>query len=190
MCWVGTGARPDICARVARIASRINALIGGDFHRINEPVRIAKECQRATVLHRPLARGGRLVGAARQRATFIIGEGRHIAFRCLWFGGRMLLSGTSRREEGVDWVARSALTDIRHSAQWTSKFTRELVKSSLVGEVVALREMVDHTSPLWSFFRPCESLDPGIAGMGDCEGLFTYSKSKRMIARKYLVRYF
>ena len=84
----------------------------------------------------------------------------------------------------------SALTAIRHSAQWKSKFTRELVKSSLVGEVYALSEMVDHTSPLWSFFRPCESLDPGIAGMGDCEGLFTYSKSKRMIARKYLVRYF
>ena len=48
--WVAAAPRPDIRARSARIASRINALRGSDVYRINELVRVAKEWQRATVL--------------------------------------------------------------------------------------------------------------------------------------------
>ena len=33
--WVAAVPRPDICARVARIASRINALCGSHVYRIN-----------------------------------------------------------------------------------------------------------------------------------------------------------
>ena len=49
-CLVAAVLRPDICARVARIASRINSLFGSDVYRINGLVRAAKEQQRATVL--------------------------------------------------------------------------------------------------------------------------------------------
>ena len=50
LCWVAAVSRPDICARLARIASRINALRGSDSYRINEPIRAAKDWQRPTVL--------------------------------------------------------------------------------------------------------------------------------------------
>ena len=43
-------SRPDICVRMARIASRINSLSGSDVYRINELVRAAKEWQKATAL--------------------------------------------------------------------------------------------------------------------------------------------
>ena len=48
--WVAAVSRQDICARLARIASRINALCGSDVHRIFKLVRDVKGWQRATAL--------------------------------------------------------------------------------------------------------------------------------------------
>ena len=39
LCWVAAVYRPEICARSARIASRINALCASDTYCINELVR-------------------------------------------------------------------------------------------------------------------------------------------------------
>ena len=50
LCWLATVSRPDICARLARITSRIDALQGRDVYRINELMKTAKGCQQATVL--------------------------------------------------------------------------------------------------------------------------------------------
>ena len=50
LCWLATVSRPDICARLARVAPRINAPKGCDVYRINVLVRIAKKWQPATVL--------------------------------------------------------------------------------------------------------------------------------------------
>ena len=36
LCWLVRVSRPDICARLARISSRINELTGGDVYRIND----------------------------------------------------------------------------------------------------------------------------------------------------------
>ena len=36
LCWLATVSRPDICARLARIASRVNVLRRGDIYRIND----------------------------------------------------------------------------------------------------------------------------------------------------------
>ena len=49
-CWVAAVSRPDICARLARRASRITALCGSDVYRNNELAREAGEWQHATVL--------------------------------------------------------------------------------------------------------------------------------------------
>ena len=42
LCWLATVSRPDICARLARIASRINALTGSDVYRINDSAKTVK----------------------------------------------------------------------------------------------------------------------------------------------------
>ena len=42
LCWFATVYRPDICARLARIASRINSLRGRDVYRINDLVKTAE----------------------------------------------------------------------------------------------------------------------------------------------------
>ena len=39
LCWLATVSRPDICATLARIASRINSLQGVDVYRINNSVK-------------------------------------------------------------------------------------------------------------------------------------------------------
>ena len=36
LCWLATASRPDICARLARIAYRVNSLKGSDVYRIND----------------------------------------------------------------------------------------------------------------------------------------------------------
>ena len=50
VCWVTAVSRPDICARLARIASRIDALCGSDVFRIDELVRVTRDWQQATAL--------------------------------------------------------------------------------------------------------------------------------------------
>ena len=48
--WLATVSRPDICARLARIASHINSLQGSDVYRITDLVETVKLRQAATVL--------------------------------------------------------------------------------------------------------------------------------------------
>ena len=48
--WLATVSRPDICARMARIASRTIALQSGNVYRINDVVKTAKKWQPAAVL--------------------------------------------------------------------------------------------------------------------------------------------
>ena len=85
-------------------------------------------------------------------------------------------------------LTSSNLCGPRHLIQWTSKFTRKLVRSSLGGEVYAFSEMLDHTSTIREFYRHCTELYPGIAGMEDCESLFTHLKKNKLVAEKFLVR--
>ena len=47
--WVATVSRPDICACLRRIASRINAVCGSDVYRLNGLVREVKDWQQAPV---------------------------------------------------------------------------------------------------------------------------------------------
>ena len=49
-CWLATVPRPDICARLARIAPRVNSLQGADVYRANDLVNTVKMWQPATVL--------------------------------------------------------------------------------------------------------------------------------------------
>ena len=74
--------------------------------------------------------------------------------------------------------------------QWASRFTRKMVESRLGGVVYALSEMVDHMLLLRDSYEPFEGLNPGAAGLEDCESLFAQLKTQEMIAEKYLVRRF
>ena len=42
---------------------------------------------------------------------------------------------------------------------------------------------------LRDFYGPFGGLNPGMVGLEDCEGLFTYVKTERMIDEKYLARH-
>ena len=84
----------------------------------------------------------------------------------------------------------SPLSGPCHVLQWTSKFTRKLVESSLGGEVYAFSEMIDHMALLREFYAPFSRMSPGLVGTEDCESLFTHSENKKMVTGKYLVRHF
>ena len=50
LCLLATVSRPDIGARSAHIASRVNSLQGSDMYRINDLVKTAKVWQQAAIL--------------------------------------------------------------------------------------------------------------------------------------------
>ena len=87
-------------------------------------------------------------------------------------------------------VMSSNLSGPCHIIQWTSKFTRKLVKSSLGGEVYAFSEMLGHMSMLREFYGHFAGSNPGLIGLEDCESLFTHLKKSKSIAEKFLVRHF
>ena len=65
-----------------------------------------------------------------------------------------------------------------------------MAKSSMGGRVYALSEMVDHMLLLKEFYGPIEGMNPGVAGLEDCESLVTRLRTKKMIAEKFLARHF
>ena len=95
VCWVASVSRPDICARLARIASWISALCGSDVYRINELVRAAEGWQQATALKYASSslsweapgRGDKVHGVLRKRGgtvTWRINDLSRMARCCLW----------------------------------------------------------------------------------------------------------
>ena len=84
----------------------------------------------------------------------------------------------------------SSLSGPCHVLQWTSKFTRKLVKSSLGGEVYAFSEMADHMALIREFYAPFVGSSPGTVGLEDCESLFNHLRTKKMITEKFLVTQF
>ena len=50
LCWLAPVSKPDICASLANIASRANALQGSDIYRINDLIKTIKLWQPRTVL--------------------------------------------------------------------------------------------------------------------------------------------
>ena len=55
--------------------------------------------------------------------------------------------------------------------QWTSKFTRKLVKSSLGAEAYASSKIMDRAALLRELLTPFADFPSGMVGMEDCESL-------------------
>ena len=103
------GGRPGV--PVARIASRINALVGCDVFPINELARVVKEWQPATVLKyaspsdpwKALGWGDKVKGALRKRGERVRGCSMTLGG---WPGWRHM--GTSWRKVSAVWAMSSA----------------------------------------------------------------------------------
>ena len=74
-----------------------------------------------------------------------------------------------------------------HIFLWASKLTRKLVESSLGGEAYAFAETLDRAPALRAFCDHFIDTTPGVAGLADCESLFTHLKNKKPIAEMFLV---
>ena len=136
--WVASVSRPDICARLARIAPKIDAPRGRSLYRVSGLVRVAKERQLATVLRdassshprKALGRGDRpkrdlcnLGEKARCDSMSFLGlsDAAH--------GGHSIEG--ERRLGCVIGRMSSALRGPCHILQWPPKFARKLVESIL-----------------------------------------------------------
>ena len=126
--------KDQISARLARIASRINALSESDVYRINEPVRVAKERQKATVLKNASAScpWATLDGGGRAKDDLCI-RGEKVKSRSMslirWSDAAYEYqeTGGKRRTGYVIGSMSSTLSGPCRIAQLTSKFTRKLV---------------------------------------------------------------
>ena len=91
--WVATGSRPDTCARLARIASRINAPCGSDLFCVNELGKVGTDWQQAAVPKY----------ASPSDPWKALGRSDKVEKDLRKMGERMLLMGASRRKESADW---------------------------------------------------------------------------------------
>ena len=195
LCSLATVSRPDICARLAWIASRINSLQGAGVYRINDLAKTVKKWQPAAVSKYFSSGKMDQSSSARRR-----NNERHCKEKI--HGNTMTLAGRpdaaygdqsslgKRRLSYVIGLTSPNPCGPCHLIQLTSKFTRKLAKSSLGGEVYAFSEMVDHMSMPREFYGHFTDLYSGMAGMEDCESLFTHLKKNKLVAGKFLVRRF
>ena len=143
LCWLATVSRPDICAHLAQLASKVNDLQGSGIYRINALIKTAKINQPRTILKYasssfPLFPAG--VGKKGRRRSN--GERVHNGALSLvgWSDaayGDLSQNGRCRLGYLID-IMSSSLSGPCHVLQWTSKFTRKLVKSSLGGRCMPL----------------------------------------------------
>ena len=106
LCCVAAVSRPDICARLARIATRINALRGSDAYRKIEVVRAVEKWQCATVLkYASTSRPWKTPGGGGKAKVDLCnrGEGAH-AGRMSLVGWSDAALGASRQNGNADWV--------------------------------------------------------------------------------------
>ena len=66
----------------------------------------------------------------------------------------------------------------------------QIVISSLGGEVYAFSGMLGHMSRFREFFGHFLDSYPGTGGLEDCERLFTYLRSEKVVAEKFLAPHF
>ena len=130
------------------------------MNRINELVRVAKEWQRAIVLKyasssrhwKTLGGGGRVRGDLCNRRGGVQSGSTSLAgwSDAAW---RDQLAEGRRRLGYVIGVTSSTLSGPCHISQWTTTFTRKLVRGSLGGGVYALSERMDHVLFLLDFLK-------------------------------------
>ena len=159
LCSVPTASRPNICACLARLASKINSVRGSDAYCINELAKTGKAQQQAAVLNMPsrlILGRGRVGMSTDEREP---GGGRiHCGTmspvrRSDAANGGKSAGGICRLDYGIG-LTLSTLNRPCHVLQWASKSTSALVKSDLGGEVYALSEMVGHMSLKREFRKP------------------------------------
>ena len=137
LCWLATVSRPDICARLAQLASKVNDLQGSDIYRINAPIKTVEAEQPPAALNAsssfPLSPAG--VGARGRRRS----NGGRVRSGALslvgWSGaafGDLSRNGKCRLGYLIG-IASSSPPGPCQVLQRASKFTRKLVKSSLGG---------------------------------------------------------
>ena len=85
-------------------------------------------------------------------------------------------------------ITSSTVNGPRHILQWPSKFTRNLAKGSLGGEVNPCSETIDRAPPLREFHAPVADSSPGAIRMEDCGSPFTDLKKQKTITEEYLAR--
>ena len=174
LCWLATVPRPDTCARLAQIASRVNSLQGSDVYRINDLAKTVEVWREATVLkyllssHKGKPERGTEDGKLRQRSEKIHGGTRTlVGWSDAAYGDQ---SAMSKCPLGyVIGLMSSTLRGSRRIIQRAPKFTRKLVKNSLGGEAYAFSETFEHMSMLREFYAHFIDLPPGMGGLEDCD---------------------
>ena len=195
LCWLAAVSRPDICALLAQLASKLNNLQGSDIYRINDLAKTVRIWQPRTSLKFasssfPLfSYGTDHKGRRRVKGERIHGGTRTLVGRPDAAYGDLSQNGRCRLGYVIG-ITSSSPTGPCHLLMWTSKFTRKLAESSVGGAVYAFSEMIDHMALLRAFFSPFEELTSGMLGLEDCESLASHVKNREMIAGKNLSRHF
>ena len=195
LCWLATVSRPDICARLARFSSNLNNLQVIDLYRINDLIKKVKAGQSDYVLKYHAGSPADTKSSSRY-------PNKDWGKPSMIHEGAMTMVGWSdaafgtHTQEGrcrlgyIIGLMSSTLQGPVHIIQWTSKFTRKHVKSSLGGEIFALSEMWDHMEMIREFYGPLGHQKLPAYGLIDCESLLSHLRTGRLGTEKFLTRHF
>ena len=188
-------SRLDICARLSRIATRIKSLRGVDVFRINDVVKTVKNWQPATVLKYYMSgKFGQCTLAPRtgdepHRKGAIHGNAMTLVGRSGAACEDQSSISTCRLGYAVGLMSSSLCVPC-HTMNWTSKFTRTLVKSGPGCEMFAFSEISGHMSVLREYYGQFTDVYPGMAGLEDRESLPAHNKRGKLLAENFLARHF
>ena len=186
---MATVPRTGICARLARLAAPVISQHGSDFDRINDLAKTVQKWQQETVLK---------CASAPHSASHARGDvdakknarGWKTHYGTATLAGRAGAADCDQTSEGrrrlgcVTGLVSSTLRRLRHPFQWAPKFTKEL------GRAAPEKRCALPCGSLRAFNAPLGELPPGMAGLEDCEGLFTRHRNKKTLAEKYPARLF
>ena len=153
-----TVSRTDICTRLAQVSARVNSPQGRDINRIDDLIEIATEWRPATILQHASGSnsGEHILGNADWELRNSGGKVPHGATTLAEWSyavyGDRTNKGRCRRGKGIGPVSTPRAPC--RAAQWSSTFTRELVKSSLSGGAGAFSEMLDRMTSSREFCPP------------------------------------
>ena len=138
LCSLATVSCPDICARLTQLSSKVNERPGSDIYRLNALIKNAKTDQpRAILKYASSSFPPFPVGPDRRGRPRSNGErlSSGVCSLAVWSDaayGDLSQNGKCRLGYLISNMS-SSLSGPCHILQWTSKFTRKLVKSSLGG---------------------------------------------------------
>ena len=193
LCRLTTVSRPDIRARLARFSANLSGLKVINIYGINDLIKTVEKWQSECAL-KYFAGPPKLARRSLSCPDAEWGKPRPVHEDTTLLVGRSAAAfGTHAQDARCrlgDIIGPMSSTGPVHILQWTSKFTRRHVKSSIGGEIFAPSEMWGCMEMIREFYIALGHEKLGSYGPIDCESLLPHLRTGLLGPGKLHARHF